>query len=285
MEHADVHAVVSLDSVMLFKDATTEAWKRLPFFDLASIRVPVLHLIRRAWVAQEDPAIWDQMKYAERTSMVFEDPRLEHLDFQSIGYALTRTGLRREAEPAVAIAFPIWNRYTLAFFDAHLKGDLPARDFLSRSPAQNGAPSGFVTLARRPAEPAPFKLADLLNAVDDGDLASVERAFRRRAEKNAPLPVPEDVLNTAGYNLLFSGRASEAVRLLTLNTETFPNSPNAWDSLADAYFAVGDRGRARQLSLKARALLDTAPGLDPQRKERIRQSIDERLKRLERPAS
>ena len=276
MAHADVRGVVSLDSVMLFKDPTEEAWKRLPFFNAESVRVPVLHVIRRAWVAQEDPSLWDAMRYADRTAMVFEDAKLDHLDFQSVGFALTLAGARPDAAPAVTRAFSIWNRYTLAFLDAHLKSDAEAKRFLARPPAENGAPSGFLTLSRKEAEPAPLTLADIMNAVDEGDVASVERVYRGGLKEKERSP--EDALNLAGYNLLFSGRIPEAIRLLAVNAEAFPASPNAWDSLADAYLAAGDRPKARDLSLKARSLLDSATGLDPQRKQRIRESIEGKLK-------
>jgi tetratricopeptide (TPR) repeat protein len=279
MSQADVRCVVSLDSVMLFKDATQEAWKRLPFFSPEAVRVPVLHMIRRASVPQEDPSLWEALRYADRAAMVFEDPKLDHLDFQSVGLALTLAGARGEAAPAIARAFSIWNRYTLVFLDAHLKGDAAAQRYLARSPAENGVPAGFLTLSRKPAEPAPPTLVDILNAVDEGDVASVERVYRGWKGSERP---PEDALNLAGYNLLFSGRIPEAIRLLTLNAEAFPASPNAWDSLADVYLAANDRAKARDLSLKAKSLLETAAGLDPQRKQRILESIEGKLNQLER---
>jgi tetratricopeptide (TPR) repeat protein len=280
MAHPDVRCVVSLDSVMLFKDATQEAWKGLPFFNPESVRIPILHMIRRAWVPREDPSLWDAMRYADRTALVFEDAKLDHLDFQSVGFALTLAGARTEAAPAIARAFSIWNRYTLAFLDAHLKGDAEAKRFLARPPAENGVPAGFLTVSRKAGEPAPLTLADILNSVDEDDVASVERVYRRGL-KESERP-PEDALNLAGYNLLFSGRIPEAIRLLTVNAEAFPASPNAWDSLADAYLAAGDRAKARDLSLKAKALLEISTGLDPQKKQRIQESIEGKLKRLKR---
>ena len=280
MANADVRCVVSLDSVMLFKDATQEAWKGLPFFNPEAVRVPLLHMIRRAWVPQEDPPLWDAMRYADRTAMVFEDPKLDHLDFQSVGFALTLAGTRTEAAPAIARAFSIWNRYTLAFLDAHVKGDAEAKRFLARPPTENGVPAAVLTVSRKAEEPAPVTLAEILNAVDETDVASVERAYRR-GWKEGERP-PEDALNLTGYNLLFSGRIPEAIRLLAVNAEAFPSSPNAWDSLADAYLAAGDRPKARDLSLKAKALLETASGLDSQRKQRILESIEGKLKQLDR---
>jgi tetratricopeptide (TPR) repeat protein len=278
MESPDVNAVVSLDTVMLFKDATTEAWRRLPSFNLDAVRFPVLHLIRRAWIPQEDASTWEQMRYAERTAFVFEDPHLDHLDFQSIGYALTLVGARKEAAPAIAQAFSFWNRLTLAFFDAHLKGDGRSKEILERAPAE--LRSGFVSVSKRAAQRAPVSLADVMNAIDEGNVDAVERVYRASRVQGQPL-VPESVMNLAGYNLLGGRRVAEAIRLFTLNAEAFPDSPNVWDSLGDAYLAAGDDAQALRASSKAKALLEKATDIDPQRKQRIAESIDGKLKRLQ----
>src|SRR6185436_20158469 len=119
MANWNVKAVVSLDSVMLFDDAISREWRSLPLYDPDAVRVPVLHLVRREWAPQETSDLWSRMRYAERTRLIFEDPGLDHLDFQSIGYATTLAGLRPAAAPAVAKTFHSFNRLTLAFFDAH----------------------------------------------------------------------------------------------------------------------------------------------------------------------
>jgi tetratricopeptide (TPR) repeat protein len=47
-------------------------------------------------------------------------------------------------------------------------------------------------------------------------------------------------LNTQGLKLLELKKFDEAIKVLTLNTELFPNSFNTWDSLAEAYMAKGE---------------------------------------------
>ena len=283
MQNADIRAVVSLDSVMLFQDPTGEAWKRLPFFDLESVRVPVLHFIRRVWVPRQDPSLWERMTYSDRTAVVFEEPRLDHLDLQSGGWAIELAGGRPTLKPAVAAAFSLWSRWTLAFLDLYVKGDPKAREILDGRPAGTRAaplPQGFVTVERKPAELAPPSFAQLMNAIGDGDLASVERACRRSlAERGRPL-APENALNLAGYALLFSGRARDAIRLLSINAESYPQSGNALDSLADAYLAVGEREKALELSRKAKPLVEADKSLDPERRKAILENIEGKLKRL-----
>jgi len=54
----------------------------------------------------------------------------------------------------------------------------------------------------------------------------------------------EAEVNLLGYHLLQHGRAAAAVQVLTLNAEEFPESGNAYDSLAEAWLAAGDTARA-----------------------------------------
>ncbi len=64
----------------------------------------------------------------------------------------------------------------------------------------------------------------------------------------------ERTFNRAGYNLLGQGRTRAAVYVLGMNTELFPESANAWDSLAEAHRKAGDEEKARELYRKAIAL-------------------------------
>lgn len=51
-------------------------------------------------------------------------------------------------------------------------------------------------------------------------------------------------LNAYGYQLLGLGQHDKAIEILTLNTQRFPKSANAWDSLGEAYATKGDKDNA-----------------------------------------
>lgn len=51
-------------------------------------------------------------------------------------------------------------------------------------------------------------------------------------------------LNNYGYQLLNKGEHDKAIQMLTLNTQRFPKSANAWDSLGEAYATKGDKKNA-----------------------------------------
>jgi predicted Zn-dependent protease len=56
--------------------------------------------------------------------------------------------------------------------------------------------------------------------------------------------IGEQEVNEAGYTLLELGHAREAIPLLQWNVERFPKSQNTYDSLAQAYYDIGDREKA-----------------------------------------
>jgi len=259
MRNRDVRAVVSLDSVMLFNEPAD--WHRLPFFDLDAVQVPVLHMIRREWVPREDAAMWQSMRFADRTSVVFEDPKLDHFDFQSLGYAMTLAGMRADAAVPVAEAFHRFNRLTLAFLDQHLKGAPPV------TIAGDG-----MTVAHLAAAQPPARLADVMNAIAEG---KTEQALKLASKG---IDVPEPIINLAGYNLLGARRVDDAIRMFQLNVDTHPDSANAYDSLADAYAAAGNQEKAAELARKAQALLESDTTIPAARKQAIKESIEGKLK-------
>ena len=90
----------------------------------------------------------------------------------------------------------------------------------------------------------------------------------------------ENNLNQIGYGLLDDGKIKEAIEVFKLTAETYPNSPNAYDSLADGYAADGNKEQAIKFSEKALELLATASNMSEQQKTVIRTSATDKLKRL-----
>lgn len=62
-----------------------------------------------------------------------------------------------------------------------------------------------------------------------------------------PIPIPESIVNTLGYESINDDDAESAIRIFRYNIERYPDSPNVYDSAADAYRASGDLTEAEQL--------------------------------------
>jgi hypothetical protein len=126
------------------------------------------------------------------------------------------------------------------------------------------------------------KEVHVLDEIDQpGGASKVEKKLQeaRQHDPKAKL-FPEDIVNYMGYEHLQAQDTKGAIEILKLNAEAYPNSPNVYDSLSDAYFADGQRDLARENAKKALALL-ASDTTDPEdRRNGIKASAEEKLKQL-----
>ncbi|MEO1487928.1 MAG: serine hydrolase [Pseudomonadota bacterium] len=71
-------------------------------------------------------------------------------------------------------------------------------------------------------------------------------AFKRAKSEGAKYDFSdaEAVFNQIGYAFLSQGQAANAIEVLAFNVESFPDSPNAHDSLGEAFLTAGDMDAA-----------------------------------------
>jgi tetratricopeptide (TPR) repeat protein len=86
-------------------------------------------------------------------------------------------------------------------------------------------------------------------------------------------------MNLLGYAKLQAGNTREAIELFKLNTEAYPASANAQDSLSDGYLAAGQNDLALAAEQKCLELLP-ADKNDPDFKNRIEQAAKEKIAKL-----
>ena len=100
---------------------------------------------------------------------------------------------------------------------------------------------------------SPFMV--LVRTVRTRGVDEAVRLYQEQRKKD-PTYYEERDLNRLGYALMNGGRVTEAVEILKLNAEAFPDSANVYDSLAEAYMKSGDDGQAVLFYKKA---IETAP--------------------------
>ncbi|HMC28815.1 MAG TPA: alpha/beta hydrolase [Verrucomicrobiae bacterium] len=140
-----------------------------------------------------------------------------------------------------------------------------------------------VATAKGPPNVSPE--TQFLDSLDQpGAAANSAQLYAAASGKNPNGPVVSElVLNRLGYDHLQDGDKKGAIAILKLNASLYPNSPNVYDSLGDAYLADGQNDLARQNAQKAIELLahDTT---DPEdRRKGIRESAEQKLKQLSQP--
>src|SRR5215472_15338611 len=135
------------------------------------------------------------------------------------------------------------------------------------------------------ASPLTSRETKFLDALDQPGAASgAAQLYVEAFGKNSNGPaIPELLLNRMGYEHLQNGDKKGAIAILKLNASLYPDSPNVYDSLGDAYLADGQNDLARQNAERAIELLahDTS---DPEaRRKGIRDSAEQKLKQLSQP--
>jgi dienelactone hydrolase len=103
-------------------------------------------------------------------------------------------------------------------------------------------------------------------------------AERKKDPKSSTVAAP--FVNYLGYQAIESGDPKNAIALMQLNVDARPTSSNAWDSLADAYLADGQRDKAREATERSLKLVDSDPDEPPDQRKVIRESAEGRLEKL-----
>ncbi len=87
----------------------------------------------------------------------------------------------------------------------------------------------------------------LLKAIDERGIDAAVAEYRsQKARGFGDLYTSEGDLNALGYRLLGRKRVAEAIEILKLNVEAYPNSANVYDSLGEAYLVSGNTAQAIQ---------------------------------------
>ena len=130
-----------------------------------------------------------------------------------------------------------------------------------------------------PAIPQESHDLDLMDQPDGAANVAKMLEDARRRDPKAVL-FPEGIANFMGYEHLQSGDRKGAIEILKLNLAAYPNSPNVYDSLSDAYLADGQKELARQNAKRALELLPSDTTDNEQRRNGIRDSAEQKLKQL-----
>ncbi len=69
----------------------------------------------------------------------------------------------------------------------------------------------------------------------------------------------ESELNNTGYNMINRKQFEQAIAIFTFVTQLFPDSANAWDSLAEGFLKAGDKQKAAEYYNKAIAMDPDGP--------------------------
>jgi len=143
-----------------------------------------------------------------------------------------------------------------------------------------------ATLKDPPSVPATREAGSMsaqsrfLELLDQPDGLSKATAMYAEEHRRDPKKVffSEIVVNRVGYELLVSGDNKGAIEIFKFNVTAYPNSPNVYDSLGDAYLADGQKDLARENAKKTLELLATDTTDSQARRDGIKANAELKLK-------
>jgi dienelactone hydrolase len=133
-----------------------------------------------------------------------------------------------------------------------------------------------------PFEPQVLRTLELINQPGGASEAAKTLAQVRERDPNA-VTFPEFVVNLLGYEHIQTGDIKGAVEILKLNVAGYPNSPNTYDSLSDAYLAAGQKDLALLNAMKALELIANDKTDSEQMRNAIRDSAQQKVTQIEKP--
>ena len=108
----------------------------------------------------------------------------------------------------------------------------------------------------------------------------VSRLFPK-FRKTYPDKFNEAAINRVGNQLMNARRFKEAVAVLKLNVDAYPESANVYDSLAEAYLNNGDKELAITYYKRVLEAIPKDPRPDKEFLDRLKKGAEEKLKELE----
>jgi dienelactone hydrolase len=130
-------------------------------------------------------------------------------------------------------------RYALHFVDAYLKHDAASLAYLKKTPAENGVPPHFMSVAVRTASGTPSSLDGLRSELGKRGFGHAGEVYASLQKQDSTFKLDETRINSWATDLLDERHVPEALELFKLNATLYPDSGDVYSSLAQAYEASG----------------------------------------------
>jgi len=253
MRNTKVDAVVGLDPTYMSKQPAYyyKFWEA-PYYDIASLKAPMLVLYKGTESENLRTDIVNDLKFSDRYLFVF--PHLVHGDFNSTpmisalasgdDYADRDYSLKYRTKDAGIAGHQIVCRYVLSFLDAYLKGEAQAFRLISSKPEEQGIAAGTVERDFKLGLKTPTE-EDFYTLIREQGLDVALTVYREaKAKYPQETIIREAAIRRIGNEAGYYGNPSEAVEIFKLYVEAYPQSAAAYDGLAGAYEEAGNKEMA-----------------------------------------
>ena len=244
MRNYDIDAVITIAPAFITADGR-DALTANPFYDPNRALVPTLLLYSTTTEGEPDFSVMDSLVYSQRYIMAHPESDRYRLPLNVTPMELTTYAVMSVLLSDSIVADEPFEMYraqvyyamcnkTLTFLKARLLLDLDSQAGLAF-----GAERGAFTLMKA-RKPNPTE-AQFQRMIEQGRIAKAVKIFEQLRQADSSLVFfREATLNVLGYQLLAQNQLEDARQVLRMNTVAFPQSPNSYDSYADACIATGD---------------------------------------------
>lgn len=195
---------------------------------------------------------FDSLKQSQAYYLKFND--LTHPYFSSMGILFQDRDPRQDkSDKEIIVSYEWVSNYTMHFLNAFLKDDKLSIQFLNNDPTNNGAAPNLISLKVKKPVAQIMSFEDFNVLARSQGYKDLGALVTRLKDQTPEIQLQEWKLNNLGLHLLFQGKVQEGINVLSLNTTLYPNSANAFDSLAESYLIQGNKDLAIRnfnLSLK-----------------------------------
>lgn len=278
MRNLTASAVVSLDG-WEGKNFSSQTARQSPYFDVLKLRVPYLLFLQDKPPSpslQFDPAFFAALKYSER--YFYQVNNIEHSEY--VGNPLALPMLATDKRAGVEFVY----QTALRFFNAYVKKDSGSLALLKRSPEANALLKAENKQAALPPAPTTDEFEQLLGVGFGQDGSGMKRGidvFRAAKKANPELELfSVQTMNMFAFRMMRQNKKEEAIALLQLGVEAYPQSVAAMNNLGNKYQELGQMELARECFEKALAMLAADSTMSESEKAQARSNIQQKLERL-----
>jgi tetratricopeptide (TPR) repeat protein len=254
-EDSRIQALVSLDGGFRYQPARMKEGETVGLIDANKLTVPLLYISSQAYTLEElnqlnnqlqiDNAynFLNELKYND--TYLVETSEMIHPGFSSLFIRFREDQYFTDYSPGEFSENYSWvARYVLQFLKAYLNNDAAARQFLHNEPSKNSVPPHLFKMDVREALHPAANIPDFARELATESFDKAIEIYQRTRKNDPGFKLPEGEVNHWGYALMESGKATKAVAIFQLNVAMYPESSNAYDSLAEAQEAAGDKQAA-----------------------------------------